>query len=245
MRLLRRNTDPFLLAVQAGQITPGWIQGRLNELKIALDDAVYFHYPEEQVREIENKIKVLEGSLEAAIAFWDHGVKERAAEHAAAIKVSSSLKSFDEATKPERLALEIERLLTRREMLKRDVYEAVRLRDPQSEIDRLAKEVADTTREIMELRADLARFGPQKPPAQSAWTSDSKRRNPRRGAFIDGVRLDLKSGKLSAQDVSNRMAHFRRILAETIANDPEARERIAALTSHIKSLSAALREGRR
>ncbi len=66
--------------------------------------------------------------------------------------------------------------------------------------------------------------------------------NPRRRSvrktYEEETRSDLASGKLSMKDVSRRAERYRRLLAETIASDPNALERIAALHLRIKELES-------
>lgn len=66
--------------------------------------------------------------------------------------------------------------------------------------------------------------------------------NPRRRSvrktYEEETRADLASGKLSVKDIARRAERYRRLLAETLAADPDADERIASLHLRIKELES-------
>lgn len=73
--------------------------------------------------------------------------------------------------------------------------------------------------------------------------------NPRRRSvrktYEEETRADLASGKLSMKDIARRAERYRRLLAETLAADPDADERIASLHLRIKELESMIPQPRK
>lgn len=68
------------------------------------------------------------------------------------------------------------------------------------------------------------------------------RRRSSRPSYDEETRADLAAGKLSMKDILRRMERYRRLLAETLAADPDALERIASLFLRIKGLESMTRQ---
>ena len=232
MRRFRRNGESWLIQeLRAGRLTPGGVRRQIESLRTELDDILFFKHPEERAVKIREEIAALESSLEEGTKVFYEEADKRAADYTAEIKKTEAPPfKTEELTPKQRADAELDRLRTRLRLLQKDLDEARRFRDPQSEIDRLLAQIDAVRRETHELSAESA---------------SPVTRNPRRlpEPLLEGVRRDLASGKVSLRDVARRVGHYQRLLNETISHDPEAKRRIASLTSHIAALEDLIERG--
>lgn len=92
-------------------------------------------------------------------------------------------------------------------------------------------------RELREAEEEVA--------ALTARTVANPRRRSVRKTYEEETRSDLASGKLSMKDIVRRAERYRRLLAETLAADPDADERIASLHLRIKELESMTQQPRK
>lgn len=230
MRFSRRRNGP-IEDLRSGRVTPAEVRRRIADLKTEVDDAVFFKYPADKIASLKASIGVLEAALEPGSAAYDEGARERAAVYAKEIEETTRPSVAREMTPRERAEAELDRLRLRLRVLQNDLYEAKRMRDPQSEIDRLAGQIEGTRLAIRDLTES---FEPKK-----ANRGNKKLRFPN---YAQGVKRDLEAGRMSMKDLSRQLNRYRRLLSDTRSSDPEARGRIASLAKRVAALESLAQE---
>jgi len=100
--------------------------------------------------------------------------------------------------------------------------DAVRLRDPVDKIERLRQEIAYAKLEVED---------ESRPTAMNRGLDHE----------VTSAQRDLARGRLTRGDIVNRVEHYRSILVDTLANDPDAQARIRKLVGRIKGLEGLVR----
>lgn len=231
-------------------MSPPALERRVSELTIALEDAIGLGYSQDHVDELRRTIRGLEDAIREETPAWEEAARRRLAscsdpeerprprprgpelpatfaseEARAAAYVTrrgSDLRSL--ATDAESAIAATERDIA---ILRRVLEGAVRHRDPEEEILALRRKVAALEDELSTLKQSAGNLRPN---------GRRVKRSKKLPREVADVRRDIAAGRIDMTDVVRRIDRYRHVLAEVLANDPSARERIGSLIEHIRGL---------
>lgn len=150
MRSVRRNPSheaaAFARDLAEGRITTASVERRLRQLRDELDDAIYFKRPQDQVDALRSQVSDIEAVLKGATS---------APEGQVARRERLEQEAFRRASEVERLANQVsdmDREIAWRDM---DLREAVRMRDPEREIQAQRSALADLQARRVAMALDL------------------------------------------------------------------------------------------
>jgi chromosome segregation ATPase len=241
------EVEHWVSALRSGQVSPPTVEKRIAELRLELEDAVALGYESSQLAQLEQAINDLRDALESERPAWEEAARRRLAEHgeemrrareaaelpsrplgpdmpptfAPALAHKMGLTRWTPDTA--KIQSEIDRLERRLSLLRQTLASARKQGAPFEDIVAFQRDVNETEIEIESLRNRLAR---------------TPRRNGRRRAPREAVEAerDIVAGRIDMLDVLRRIDRYREVLAEVLANDPAARQRIGRLVDHIRSL---------
>lgn len=150
MRSVRRNPShevaAFARDLAEGRITTVSVERRLRQLRDELDDAIYFKRPQDQVDALRLQVLDIEAVLSGAAT---------APEGPVARRERLEQEAFRRASEVERLANQVadmDREIAWRDM---DLHEAVRMRDPEHEIQAQRRALAELQARRVAVALDL------------------------------------------------------------------------------------------